>query len=164
MPALLCADALLDGEVVAEGVDGRDHAGPVADQVGPAPRGGHLAVLDQVALDHPEHELAGDRVDLAAPQRLGVQASRGLADDLLGVVAAGQHVGVGHARDRHVGVGLAAAVPGRRQAERPGPSKPVWTTPSRAATTWTTKRVRIRSSRVENPSELAIRTCWWTSP
>jgi hypothetical protein len=48
--------------------------------------------------------------------------------------------------------------------ERPGPSKPVWTTPSRTATTWTTKRVRTRSSRVEKPSELAIITCWRTSP
>src|SRR3712207_8092829 len=50
--ALLAADALLDGEVVAEGVDGRHHAGAVADQVGPAHRGGHLALLDQRSEEH----------------------------------------------------------------------------------------------------------------
>ncbi len=48
--------------------------------------------------------------------------------------------------------------------ERPGPSKPVWTTPSRTATTCTVKRVRTRSSEVVNPSELAMNTCWRTSP
>src|SRR6266508_3971670 len=91
--ALLAADALLDVEVVAQRVDRRDHAGAVADEVGAADGGGDLAVLDQVALDDAEHELAGDGVHLPAAERLGVQAARRLADDLLRVVGAREDVG-----------------------------------------------------------------------
>src|SRR6266498_1883731 len=97
--ALLAADALLDVEVGAERVHRGDHAGAVADQVGATHGGGDLAVLDQVALRHAEHELTGDRVDLPPAEPLGVQATRGLPDDLLGIVVAGEDVGVGHARD-----------------------------------------------------------------
>ena len=48
--------------------------------------------------------------------------------------------------------------------ERPGPSKPVCTSPLRLATTLTTRRVRTRSSEVVKPSELAMKTCWRASP
>src|SRR6266511_3423574 len=81
--ALLAADALLDVEVVAQGVDRRDHAGAVADQVRATNRGGDLAALDEVALDHAEHELAGDRVHLSPAERLGVEPARCLPDDLV---------------------------------------------------------------------------------
>ena len=49
------------------------------------------------------------------PKLRGVQALLHRADDLLRVVLAAEHVGVGHARHRQVREGLAAAVAGGRR-------------------------------------------------
>ena len=98
------------GEVVAEQVDVLQHLRAVADEVALADRVGELAVLDQVGLGHAEHEVAGGGVDLAAAELGDVDAVVGGPDDLVGIVGAVQHEGVGHPHHRQVLVALPAAV------------------------------------------------------
>ena len=45
-----------------------------------------------------------------------------------------------------------------------GPWNPVWMFPSRAATTWATRRIRGRDSSTHRPSDVAISTRWSESP
>jgi hypothetical protein len=71
-----------------------------------------LAVLDQIGLGALEDELAVGDVHLAAAEIGAVEAALHRGDHLLARGVAGQHAGVGHARHRHVGVGLAPAVAG----------------------------------------------------
>ncbi len=71
---------------------------PVADERGAADRSRDLAALDEIALLHPEHEVTGGRIDLAAGERLGVEALGRVGDDLLRRVLSRAEVGVGHAR------------------------------------------------------------------
>ena len=92
---------------------------PVADQHGALDRRGDLAVLDQIGLGALEHELARGDVDLAAAEIHRVEAVLHRGDDFLRVVRAGEHVGVGHARHRHVGIAFAPAVAGRLHAHQP---------------------------------------------
>ena len=74
------------GEVVAHHVDVAQHFGAAADEVGVAERLGDVAVGDQVGLGHPEDEVTGGGIDLAAAQLGHVHPVRRLADDLLGVL------------------------------------------------------------------------------
>ena len=81
--AVLAAEAALHREVVADRVDPGQHVDAVADQRRAAHRRGHLAVLDQVALRDPEHEVAGRGLDLPAGERDRVQAALDVGDDVL---------------------------------------------------------------------------------
>src|SRR4051812_4525323 len=110
--AVLAAHAGPRLEVVADDVDRAQRLGSVADQLRGAHRLGDLAVLDHVGLGDAEHEVAGGRVHLAAPERDAVEAVGRLPDDLVGVLGAGLDVGVGHPHHRQVLVGLAPAVAG----------------------------------------------------
>ena len=77
-------------------------------------------VLDEVALGHPEHEVAGGGVDLAAAEAGHEHAPLGGGDDVVGVVLAGEQEGVGHPHHREVAVALAPAVARRGAAPRGG--------------------------------------------
>ena len=100
--------------------DAREHVGAVADQRRALHRRGDPAVLDQVGLAGREDELAAGDVDLAAAERHRVEPALDRADDVLGVVLAGQHERVGHARHRRMREALAAAVAGGRHPHQPG--------------------------------------------
>src|SRR3954451_882253 len=76
------------GEVVADHVDVLEDLGAVADEVGVPDRVGDLAVLDHVRLGHPEDEVAGGGVDLAAAELGDVDAVGRVPDDGLRVVRA----------------------------------------------------------------------------
>ena len=92
----------------------------VADQHRALERRAELAAVDLVGLRHLEHVLARGDVDLAAAEAHRVDAVLHRGDDLLRVAVAGQHVGVGHARHRHVAVALPPAVAGRLHAHEAG--------------------------------------------
>ena len=98
------ADAGIEREVVADHADAMQVGRAVADQHGAFHRRADLAVLDLVGLGALEHVFAGGDVDLAAAEAHGVEAVLHRGDDLLRIVLAGQHVGVGHARHRHMRV------------------------------------------------------------
>ena len=108
-------------EVVAQQVDVAQHLRTVADQVAFAQRLGDLTVLDQVGLGHAEHEVAGGRVDAAAAELGDVHAVIGAADDVVGILGAVEHVGVGHPHHRQVHVALSPAVAGLLAALLAGP-------------------------------------------
>src|SRR4051812_4889390 len=97
-------------EVVADGVDQLQHLGAIPDEVGRADRVGDLAVLDHVGLGYAKHEVTGGRVDLSPTELHAVHAVRRLADDLVGVFLALEHVGVRHADHRQVLIALPAPV------------------------------------------------------
>ena len=88
-------------------------SGPLPINVAPFDRRRDLAVLDQVGLAGREHELAGGDIHLAAAEVHRVEAALDRSDHLLRRVRPAQHHRVGHARHRRMGIGLAAAVPGR---------------------------------------------------
>src|SRR5690606_14633821 len=90
------ADAGVERHVVADHGDLGQHVGAVADQGRALDRAADLAVLDQIGLGRREHELAARDVNLAAAEIDGVETLLDRADDLLALVAAAQHVGVGH--------------------------------------------------------------------
>ena len=92
---------------------------PVADQHRALQGGAELAVLDLVGLGALEHVFARGDVDLAAAEIRGVDAVLHRGQNFCGIAAAGQHVGVGHARHRHVGIALAAAVAGGLHVHQP---------------------------------------------
>ena len=97
-------------QVVADHRHARQHLGTVADQHRALHGHGLLAVLDEVGLARGEHELAARDVDLAAAEVRRVDAFVDRRDDLFGIVLAGQHVRVRHARHRRVRERLAPAV------------------------------------------------------
>ena len=99
---------------MADARDLREDVRPVADERGAEDGRADPPVLDQVGLGRGEDELAARDVHLPAAEVLRVEAARHRAHDLVGVVLAGEHEGVGHARQRDGGVALAAAVAGRR--------------------------------------------------
>ena len=96
------ADAVIEREVVADHRDAVQVGRPVADQHGALDRRADLAVLDAIGLGALEHVFARGDVDLAAAEMHGVDAVLHRGDDLVRIALAGQHVGVGHARHRHV--------------------------------------------------------------
>src|SRR5207249_4501392 len=114
------ADAGVEFEVVADGGDARQHCRPVADEGRALYRRGDLAVFDQVSFRSREDKLAVGDIHLAATEVHRVEAAPDRADDLLGVVRACQHVGIGHARHGDVLVALAAAVARARRPEYAG--------------------------------------------
>src|SRR2546423_8465774 len=97
-------------EVGADGVDVAQGLGTVADEVGGPHRLGDLAVLDEVRLRHPEHEVARRRVHLPASELGAVDAVRRPAHDLLGVVLPLEDVRVRHAHHREMLVRLSPSV------------------------------------------------------
>ena len=110
-------------EVGADGVDGQQRLGAVADEVGGPDRSGEPPVLDEVGLGHAEDEVAGGGVDLTAAEGGAVQAVGGGGDDVVGVGLAGQQVGVGHPDHRERLVGLPPAVAARLPALLAGPEE-----------------------------------------
>ena len=89
-----------------------------------ADNGGALDRVQDLAVFHPigfaggEHKLARGDVHLAAAKVGGVQALLDAGHDFFRVLVAAQHVGVGHARHRDMGVALAPAVAGGRHAHQ----------------------------------------------
>src|SRR5580698_2745172 len=104
------ADAVVELEIVA------DHRYPaqvgrtVADQHGALDRRADFAVLEPIGFRAFEHVFARGDVDLAGAEIDGVDAVLHRGDDLARVAIAGQHVGIGHARHRHVGETFAPAI------------------------------------------------------
>ena len=94
--------------------------GPLPISMAPFKRRADLAVLDLVGLGALEHVFARGDVDLAAAEIRGVDAVLHRGENLGGIALARQHVGVGHARHRHMGIALAAAVAGRLHVHQPG--------------------------------------------
>src|SRR6185312_9079962 len=92
----------------------------VADEHGALYRRGDLAVLDLISFGALKHILARGYVDLAAAEVHGVEAVLHRGDHFVRIVLAGEHVGVGHARHRHMRVALAAAITGRLHSHEPG--------------------------------------------
>src|SRR5262249_14076618 len=91
----------------------------VANQHGALQRRAYFAVLDSIGLGHVEHVLARGDVDLTAAEVDRVDAVLDRRDDLGRVVAARQHVGVGHAWHRHMRVAFASPVAGRLHVHQP---------------------------------------------
>src|SRR5215470_14782031 len=112
------ADALVEGDVVADHGDAVQRLGAVADQRGALDRTRQLAVFDQPGAGGAEREVAGGDVHLAAAERLGVDAVLDRGDDLLVRGLAAGQVGVGHAGDGREVIVLAATVAGRRLAHQ----------------------------------------------
>src|SRR5262245_37026833 len=98
------ADAVVEGEVVADHADAVQVGRAVADQHRALHRRADLAVIDAVGLGALKDVLARRDVDLAAAKAHRVDALLHRRDDLRRLASAGQHVGVGHARHRHVAV------------------------------------------------------------
>src|SRR6266446_3238979 len=101
------ADAGIELEIVAHHADAPQIGRAIADQHGTLERSPELAVLDPVGLGDLEHVFARGDVDLPAAEIDRVYAVLDRGDDLAGLAVAGQHIGVGHARHRYVGVTLA---------------------------------------------------------
>src|SRR5688500_18485711 len=101
--AELAAGAGPGPEVVADRIHEPQGLRAVADQVRSPQRFGDLAVLDEVGLGHPEHVVAGGRVDLATTELGAVDAVRRVAHDVRGVVLALEEIGVGHPYHRQIG-------------------------------------------------------------
>ncbi len=92
---------------------------PVADQHRALQGRAELAVLDLVGLGALEHIFARGDVDLAAAEIRGVDAVLHGGQNFRRIALPRQHVGVGHARHRHMGIALAAAVAGRLHVHQP---------------------------------------------
>src|SRR6185437_5243903 len=112
------ADAAVECKVVADHRHAVQVGRSVADQHRALDRRPDLAVLDAIRLGTLEHVFARGDVDLAAAEMHGVDAVLDRGEDFAGIAIAGQHVGVGHARHRHVGETFAAAVAGRFHAHQ----------------------------------------------
>src|SRR5690606_21981270 len=105
-------------QVVADHGDAVHHLRTIANQRGAFHRRGDLAVLDEIGLTGGKHELAAGDIHLTAAQIGAVDPLLHRPDDLLRIALPGQHVGIGHARHGQMGIGLAAAVTGRRHAHQ----------------------------------------------
>src|SRR6185437_15137257 len=101
------ADALIELQIIANHGYVLERLRSVADQRGVAHRRGDFAVFDQVSLRGREDELAVGDVDLPATEVHGVQTALDAAQNILRIVFAGQHVGVGHAWHRDCLIALA---------------------------------------------------------
>src|SRR2546423_1857471 len=110
-------------EVGADGVDAEQRFRPVADEVGRPHRGGEAPVLDEVGLGHAEHEVAGGGVALPAAEGGAVQAVGRGGHDVVGIVVAGQQIGVGHADHGERLVRLPPAVAARLPTLLAGPEE-----------------------------------------
>src|SRR5580692_9987953 len=104
------ADAVIELEIVADHRHPVQVGRPVADQHGALDRRTDFAVLEPIGFRALEHVFARGDVDLAAAEIDGVDAVLHRGDDLARIAVAGQHVGVGHARHRHMGKAFAPAV------------------------------------------------------
>src|SRR5207237_5442792 len=95
-------DAIVEPQIVADHCDLGHRVGAVADQRRALDRGADLPVFDQIRFRGGEDELARGDIDATAAEIDRVEAALDRAHDLLRVVLAGQHVGVGDARYRSV--------------------------------------------------------------
>src|SRR5580704_14572130 len=114
------ADAVVELEIVADHRYAAQVGRPVADQHGAFDRRADFAVLEPIGFRALEHVFARGDVDLTAAEIDGVDAVLHRGDDLARVAVAGQHVGVGHARHRHVAETFATAVSGGLHAHQAG--------------------------------------------
>ncbi len=117
---LLAADTnpAIQRKIAAHHGDLAHRLGAVADQGRALDGSGDLAILDEVGLGGGEDKLAGGYVHLAATEVGSINALLHRGDDLGRIVLTRQHVGVGHARHRHGGVGFAATVAGERHTHQ----------------------------------------------
>src|SRR6185295_15189264 len=113
------ADARIEAHVVADHGHMGQRIRPVANEGRTLDWVGDLAVLDHIGFGCGEHKLAAYDIDLAPAEVRRVQAIFYLADDLGRILGAVEHVGVGHARHRHMRIRLAPAVAGGRHAHEP---------------------------------------------
>ena len=106
------ADAGIKFDIVADHGDAMQIGRTVSDQHGALQRRAELTVLDFVGLGALEHVFAGGNVDLAAAEIGREDAVLDRGENFGRVTLAGEHVGVGHARHRDMGIALAATVAG----------------------------------------------------
>ena len=99
--------------VVADHGDARQRIGTIADNGGTLDRIQDFPLFDPIRLAGGEHEFARGDIDLATAKIGGIQTALDASHDLLWILVAGQHVGVGHARHRYMGITLAPSVSGR---------------------------------------------------
>ncbi|CDI07656.1 conserved protein of unknown function [Agrobacterium pusense] len=114
------ADAGIEFRIIADHRDALHRIRPVADQHGALHRRADLAVFDEIGLGAAEHEFTRGDIDLAAAEGDGIDALLDGGDDLFRRLVARQHVGIGHARHRNIGITLTATVAGGRRTHQPG--------------------------------------------
>ena len=83
-----CADAFIEGEIVAHHGDIFESFGAATDEGCSLDRTGDLAVLDEVGLGGGEDELSVCDVHLAAAEVDGIKAALDRLDDVFGLVRA----------------------------------------------------------------------------
>src|SRR4029077_12985884 len=91
----------------------------VADEHCAFDRCANLAVFDPVGLGALEHIFPRRDVNLAAAEVHSIEAVLDRSDDFLGVVVAGEHVSLRHARHRHVCVRFTPAIAGGPHVHEP---------------------------------------------
>ena len=106
-------NAAIEFEIRTDHRDLAKYSRPVTDEHCTFDRSGQLSFLDEIGLVHGENEFARRNVDLAAAEVRRVNAFVYRSYDLLGIVLACQHVGIGHARHRDMCKRLPAAIAGR---------------------------------------------------
>src|SRR3984893_162399 len=110
-------DPITEAQVIAYHRDFGQRIRSVADQSCAFDRGSDLAVLDQIRFGSRKYELARGDVDLSAAEIDGIDPALDRGHDFRRVMAADQHVGIGHPRHRGMRKTLSSAVPGWGGAE-----------------------------------------------
>ena len=114
------AHARIQRGIIADGADLLQRRGPVADQRGPFDGVPDHAIAHTVSFGAGENEFAVGDIHLPAAKTDRIDAVLEVRDDITGGHVTAQHIGVGHARHRGVGIGFAAAIAGRGHAHQPG--------------------------------------------
>src|SRR5262249_2126695 len=104
------ANAGIELEVISDHADAVEVGRTIADQHGALERLRKLATLDLVGLGNLKNVLARSDIDLAAAEIDGIDAVLDRGDDLTRRMFAGEHVSIGHARHRRMGIALPAAI------------------------------------------------------
>ncbi len=121
MPGLPAgANAVIEFQVITDHGDLAHGIGSVADQGCAFHRGADLAIFDHVGLGGGKDEFPAGDINLATTEIDGVNAFLDGGEDFLWAMLTVQHERVGHARHRHMGMGLAAAITGRGNPHEPG--------------------------------------------
>ena len=108
------AHSRIKRHVISDGPNLLQRSCPVPDQSCPFDRCAHFAVHHAVGFGTGKHELAIGDVHLTAAKANGVNAVLQVRDDVTGCHVTAQHIGVGHARHRRVGIAFASPVAGGR--------------------------------------------------
>ncbi len=81
----------------------------ISDQIDTFEWGGDLPVFDEVALGEAKDKISIGDIDLASGEANGIDPFLYRANNVFGVVFAGKHVGIGHARHWGIMKALASA-------------------------------------------------------